>query len=470
MIKNFIAMMFIVMSTHAIAQQANYDVTAGNGNGLRFWSGNDSFKIHMGVGTEYQYGPVTDYSIKMNMNNDATRGWTWGVYGQTPIAALSTTGKFSIAGTFETAGNISLPNASGAKYLYTWSNGDNNWRIGMNNSPGFTRSIATSHVQYATYSTGAGQGFALGVNGGESSFEVQGSNHQAFFRGNVGVGQANPYSQSRLHIKSPSATPWGLITEASGNGKIIGLGHDGTTGYISTSYLDASGYSPLSLQTSNTNRLFIAVDGKVGIGTNAPQNNFEVLGSGQILRNTIASDYTSLRLYNNQNNLMRALEIDYSGSSYGGTLLNSGPTGESASIGTTGAYPLVFGTSNTARMTITSGGNVGVGTYSPDEKLTVKGKIHTEEVRVDLSVPGPDYVFEKDYDLQSLEEIKQYIEANKHLSEVPSAKEMEEKGINVGEMNMILLKKIEELTLHLIELKEQNDELSKKYELLIQKK
>ncbi len=287
--------------------------------------------------------------------------------------------------------------------------------------------------------------------------------------GNVGVGQANPYSQSRLHIKSPSATPWGLITEASGNGKIIGLGHDGTTGYISTSYLDASGYSPLSLQTSNTNRLFIAVDGKVGIGTNAPQNNFEVLGSGQILRNTIASDYTSLRLYNNQNNLMRALEIDYSGSSYGGTLLNSGPTGESASIGTTGAYPLVFGTSNTARMTITSGGNVGVGTYSPDEKLTVKGKIHTEEVRVDLSVPAPDYVFEKDYDLTPLSHIEKFIQANKHLPEVPSAKQMEQDGVNLKEMNMILLKKIEELTLHLIEKDKKLTEVEKRLEQLEEK-
>jgi hypothetical protein len=109
-------------------------------------------------------------------------------------------------------------------------------------------------------------------------------------------------------------------------------------------------------------------------------------------------------------------------------------------------------TPSAERFTITSSGQVGIGTISPDAKLAVKGQIHAEEVKVDLSVPVPDYVFAKDYKLPSLEEIQSYIEANQHLPEVPSAKEMEEKGINVGEMNLLLLKKVEELTLHLITL------------------
>ena len=96
-------------------------------------------------------------------------------------------------------------------------------------------------------------------------------------------------------------------------------------------------------------------------------------------------------------------------------------------------------------------GNVAIGTITPDEKLTVKGKIHAEEVRVDLGVPGPDYVFNADYPLTPLSEIQTFIKENKHLPEVPSAKEMEEKGINLSEMNILLLKKVEELTLHLIE-------------------
>ncbi|MEJ0055097.1 MAG: hypothetical protein WDN75_05240 [Bacteroidota bacterium] len=91
--------------------------------------------------------------------------------------------------------------------------------------------------------------------------------------------------------------------------------------------------------------------------------------------------------------------------------------------------------------------------HPPIKKLTVNGTIYGKEVKVDLSVPGPDYVFEKSYNLPSLDEVKSYIDENKHLPEVPSAKEMEKNGINVSEMNMLLLKKIEELTLYVLELK-----------------
>ncbi|MCP4460117.1 MAG: hypothetical protein GY816_19150, partial [Cytophagales bacterium] len=103
--------------------------------------------------------------------------------------------------------------------------------------------------------------------------------------------------------------------------------------------------------------------------------------------------------------------------------------------------------------------SVGIGTESTGtHTLAVDGSIHAEEVLIDLNVQGPDYVFESDYDLQSLDEIQEYIKSEKHLPEVPSAKEMEENGIVLGEMNMLLLKKIEELTLHLIE---QNSKIEK---------
>jgi hypothetical protein len=78
--------------------------------------------------------------------------------------------------------------------------------------------------------------------------------------------------------------------------------------------------------------------------------------------------------------------------------------------------------------------------------------------------------------LPSLTEIENYIKANKHLPEVPSAKEMEANGINLSEMNMLLLKKVEELTLYMIktskqveELKVENKELKKSIELLNRK-
>ncbi|MCV9387447.1 hypothetical protein [Reichenbachiella ulvae] len=112
-----------------------------------------------------------------------------------------------------------------------------------------------------------------------------------------------------------------------------------------------------------------------------------------------------------------------------------------------------------AVMTLKRGGRVGIGTTNPDELLTVNGTIHSSEVRVDLDVPAPDYVFSPDYQLNTLEETAAYIEENHHLPEIPSAAEMEANGVELGEMNMLLLKKIEELTLHMIELKKENQQL-----------
>ncbi|MNL31749.1 hypothetical protein D3C87_1535570 [compost metagenome] len=116
-------------------------------------------------------------------------------------------------------------------------------------------------------------------------------------------------------------------------------------------------------------------------------------------------------------------------------------------------------TANGAYLAIkaTQNGNVGIGTAIPDEKLTVKGKIHTQEVRVDMSGPlVPDYVFAEDYKLKSLQEVEDYIKENKHLPEIPSAKEIEKNGLMLAEMSMQLLKKIEELTLYIIEMKKEN--------------
>lgn len=119
----------------------------------------------------------------------------------------------------------------------------------------------------------------------------------------------------------------------------------------------------------------------------------------------------------------------------------------------TGGTPLT-------RMSINENGKVGIGTTNPDEKLTVKGKIHAEEVRVDLSVP-PDYVFQKyytgvsilkeSYKMLTLEEVEEFTKKNHHLPEVPSAKQIQKEGLNLKQMTALLLQKVEELTLYTIE-------------------
>ncbi len=107
-------------------------------------------------------------------------------------------------------------------------------------------------------------------------------------------------------------------------------------------------------------------------------------------------------------------------------------------------------------------GRIGIGTQSPDELLTVKGKIHTQEVLVDLEgAVAPDYVFEAyldgtsvskpSYVRPSLEEVAVYIHQNRHLPGIPSAQAMEETGILLKEFNLLLLEKVEELTLYTLE-------------------
>lgn len=100
--------------------------------------------------------------------------------------------------------------------------------------------------------------------------------------------------------------------------------------------------------------------------------------------------------------------------------------------------------------TITTSGDVGIGTRTPDSKLAVNGNIHAQEVKVDLT-GWPDYVFEREHKLPTLKEVEKHIKENGHLINIPSAQEVEENGIELGKMNKLLLEKIEELTLYIIE-------------------
>ena len=116
--------------------------------------------------------------------------------------------------------------------------------------------------------------------------------------------------------------------------------------------------------------------------------------------------------------------------------------------------------------TITKEGLVSINQLNPntcpsgsDLKLFVNGTIGAKEVKVSLT-NWCDYVFNKDYQLKSLKEVDAYIQAHKHLPEVPTEKEVLENGIAMGEIMKIQMKKIEELTLYMIELQKQNEKLA----------
>jgi hypothetical protein len=185
-----------------------------------------------------------------------------------------------------------------------------------------------------------------------------------------------------------------------------------------------------------------------------------------------------LKVYQNGNNTDFYLAVNSSAGYYSfavkSYLFGYATPGQMVAITTQTAIPT--GTDITSTVIVNpvlvtdASGNMGIGTISPNGiKLAVKGTVHAQQVNVDLN-NWPDYVFKKEYHLPSLSEVKTYIDKNHHLSEIPSAEQIEKDGLNLGEMNKLLVKKVEELTLYLIEKdqgeKQEKDKLRKQGRLL----
>lgn len=110
---------------NGITVTGNVSVEAGNDLGFRFWGSGTTYSIGMGVGASYQYGPVTDYSIKHNMAGGINRGFTWGQFGVAPVAALnSTSGNFQTAGSIESASaTITELTGTGSRFVMASATG-----------------------------------------------------------------------------------------------------------------------------------------------------------------------------------------------------------------------------------------------------------------------------------------------------------------------------------------------------------
>jgi hypothetical protein len=119
---------------------------------------------------------------------------------------------------------------------------------------------------------------------------------------------------------------------------------------------------------------------------------------------------------------------------------------------------LLFGNTDGNAVMAISANKVGIGTTTSNAMLTVNGSIYAKEVVVTVDIPA-DYVFKPTYKLMPLHEVEQYVNANSHLPEIPSASEITEKGLSVGEMQNKLLQKVEELTLYIIEQQKQINQL-----------
>ena len=209
--------------------------------------------------------------------------------------------------------------------------------------------------------------------------------------GMIGVGTSSPLGKIDIRPDPvyPGAGAVIVDTDGGNNPRIRMYRPDG--GGPSSSYAihirNDSGN--LNILTSGTNttlgsetvtsKFYFTSTGRLGIGTTGPQTTLDIIASNAaaVFRTdtSISSSYSGLRIYNDLNSNVRGLEIDYAGSAYAGALVGGAPVGESAAIVTTGAYPLVLGTNNTAKITILSGGNIGIGSSNPTNKLEVVGNI-----------------------------------------------------------------------------------------------
>ncbi|MDL2222955.1 hypothetical protein LJB98_02540 [Bacteroidales bacterium OttesenSCG-928-M11] len=132
------------------------------------------------------------------------------------------------------------------------------------------------------------------------------------------------------------------------------------------------------------------------------------------------------------------------------------------SITTINDQNLQLQTNGTTRMTISNAtGNIGIGVIDPTHKLEVNGTIRTQEVLIEVA-NWADHVFADDYQLLPINEVKSFIDENKHLPGIPSEAKVKENGVGLSEMQTLFLQKIEELTLYIIDQQQTIDELNKK--------
>ncbi len=327
--------------------------------------------------------------------------------------------------------------------------------------------IGTDNPAYALHVKGiiGGQKFISNIfSGTDKAFSVfnNQTNKEEFVvlgNGYLGLGTGTP--TCNLHIKA-----------SDGNADFC---LESTNGYKWDLSSNDNGLFTLYQPSTGQARMVVDQNGKMGIGTASPERTFDVRGD------VFVSERAKI---GGQSNTIEPYALDVFSELDGMRVTSYGATSylykAQASSSTSRAYAVFNGTGKETFTVLGSGQttvniddqnsiafNVMYDDGSSSSKKDVfriygNGKIYSTEVHVSLKSSFPDYVFNKEYDLMPLYKLEKYIAENKHLPNIPSAKEVKENGgINLGEMNIKLLEKVEELTLYVIELKKQIDELKK---------
>jgi hypothetical protein len=343
---------------------------------------------------------------------------------------------------FYTSGDIGVPsnrqfiarydNNENYKATFGWShlqlgNNGSNWIVAGRTAAGGALSFIVNNT--ADYSYG-------GFNGIEAMTIAA--------NGSVGIGTASP--ASKLHIVAsanhvvaiynPSAASGITDFSVGGIGWVFARPSDGSLAQAIYSYNSAtkdnlaiSARSDIVFTAGEggpsgaPERMRITDNGNVGIGTSNPASKLSISNGSYLGFQYAADNGTAFFIRANSSNA--------------GELVTSGYS-----------TPIKIDASNIQINANGGTGNVGIGTTNPSHKLSVNGAIRAKEVIVDTG--WSDYVFDKDYRLTSLDEVERAIEKDGHLPGIPSAQEVAEHGVNMGEMQSKLLAKVEELTLHLI--------------------
>lgn len=306
----------------------------------------------------------------------------------------------------------------------------------------------------------------------------------------VGIGTTTPISE--IHVKSALRYPRIFVQSTDPTGA-PGYGITETTGTEAwTWHYDLGGGFMGFYRGSAGNKLVIKNNGYVGINTVLPESILHVVGesrfngSGWFARNNNGNEALAFSFGQNYEWDIPSVKVSVSDNGtnrvrwystrYGHvvTFQRESPIGvknmmELGGSEGGGHYLTMYSDNGSTPQVVFHAdgnsyiqGNLSIGSNdSKGYKFAVNGDALFTKVKVKGFNSWPDYVFQKSYRLPSLKELEQFIQLNKHLPGVPSANEVEKDGLDMGESQAVLLKKIEELTLYIIELNKRILELEK---------
>jgi hypothetical protein len=406
---------------------------------------------HVGVGTTSPLQKLSVVGGVLNVGEPGDYYGAWLAGGQSVDSYLGLGEWYSRAGYikwFKSARRMAIYTTAPGEHLTLQENGGGNVGIGTT-SPGAAleinaggNNLRLSRSSFNSFQLG--NGTVSGINGfhlsdistGFTPFSIAQNTTGTFVMndgGNVGIGTSGPGSKLTV-AGTGQFTSW--ASPSSGTGLELGFGGYANNGTIVVYDRTGSGYKEITYDAAaqhfyiaGLEKVTINSSGNVGIGATSPGSKLTVEGTGQF--RSWASPSSGV-----------GLELGYGGYTNNGTIVAYDRTANGYKDITYDASAQHFYIAGSEKVTINSSGNVGIGTTSPDAayKLSVNGNIRAKKMVVETG--WSDYVFKDDYKLRSLSSLETFIKQNKHLPEVPSAKEVEEKGISVGDNQALLLKKI----------------------------